>query len=111
MRIVGSVSLVLAGVVLGLFGVLMLGATGIHWVGGLVVPQLSDSDDTERAIGIGMGIAGLGGWAVLATAGGFVGLRGPRPSRARSVSVWVALALSVAILVGAMTFVLLVNDR
>ncbi len=108
---VGSVSLVLAGVVLGLFGVLMLGVTGIYWDGGLVVPQLSDSDDSERAIAIGMGLAGLGVWAVLSTMGGRVGVRGPRRSRARSVAVWVTLAVSATVVLGAVAVILHVNDR
>ena len=65
-RIVGSASLTIAATLIGLFGALMLGLAGLSLAGpGLTVIEYADSDDTERAIGIGMGIIALVVWLVL----------------------------------------------
>ena len=111
MRIVGSLILALAGTVVGLFGALMLALAGVHWDSGLVVAQLSDSDDSERAIGIAMGVAGLAGWAALSFIAAYAGLGGQRPSRVRRIAVWTTLGLGVAILASAIIFVLFFNIR
>ncbi len=111
MRIAGSLILALAGTIVGLFGVLMLGLAGVHWDNGLVVAQLSDSDDTERTLGIAMGVFGLMGWAGLLCAAAYAGLGGQRPSRARRIVIWTMLGLGVAIVAGAFVFVLFFNIR
>lgn len=65
-RIVGSVSLVVAATLIGLFGTFMLGVSGLTVAGpGLTVIEYSDSDDSERSIGIGMGIIALAVWLIL----------------------------------------------
>lgn len=70
MRIVGSVSLAIAATFIGLFGTFMLGVAGLSvagpglsWAGpGVTVIEYSDSDDSERAIGIAMGGIALVVW-------------------------------------------------
>lgn len=111
MRIIGSLFLALAATIVGLLGVLMIGLAGVHWDGGLVVAQLSDSDDTERALGIAMGVGGLLGWVGLSCAAAYAGLGGQRPSRASRIAVWTILGLGVAIIASATTFVLFFSIR
>lgn len=100
-RIIGGVSLVIAATLLGLFGVLMLGVSGLSWAGpGFTVIQYSDSDDTERSIGIGMGIIALVAWFLLLLSASLVGLRGGRPTRARRVAVWIVVGMSAVLVLG-----------
>jgi len=113
-RIVGCVSLTVAATLLGLFGNLMLGAagltfagSGLSWAGpGVTVIEYSDSDDTERAIGIGMGIIALTAWLALLASAALVGLRGGRPTSARRATVWIVVGLSMVLVLGTLTAVL-----
>ena len=105
MRIVGGIVLVVVAVFVGLFGALMLGASGLSWAGpGLTVIPYSDSDDGERAIGIGMGVVALGVWALLTLAGFFVA-RGRTRTRSSRVVAGVLVAVSVVVVLGATIFV------
>lgn len=107
MRIVGSVSLAIAATLIGLFGDLMLGVSGLSGAGpGLTVIEYSDSDDTERAIGIGMGVVALIVWLVLLLSAVLVGLRGGRPTRERRATVWIVAGLSTLLVLGALIVVL-----
>lgn len=113
-RIVGSVSLAIAATIIGLFGNLMLGAAGLSlagpglsWAGpGVTVIEYSDSDGTERAIGIGMGIIALVVWLVLLLSAVPVGLRGDRPTRERRATVWSVVGLSMVLVLGMLIAVL-----
>lgn len=107
MRIVGTVTLALAAMLLGLFGNFMLGLSGLTLAGpGLMVIEYSDSDDAERAIGIGMGVVSLVAWLVLLLFAALVGLGGDRPTRARRVTVWSVVGLSAVLVLGMLTAVL-----
>ncbi|GAA2941972.1 hypothetical protein GCM10010458_28800 [Microbacterium luteolum] len=107
MRIVGSVSLATAATLIGLFGNLMLGLAGLSLAGpGVTVIEYSDSDDSERAIGIGMGIIALVVWLVLLFPAVLVGLRGGRPTRARRATVWIVVGLSTVLVLGTLFAVL-----
>lgn len=114
MRIIGSFSLATAATLIGLFGTLMLGAAGLSlagpglsWAGpGVTVIEYSDSDDTERAIGIGMGIIALAVWLVLLLSAVLVGLRGERPTRERRATVWIVVGLSSVLVLGVLIAVL-----
>ncbi|MCM3501158.1 hypothetical protein M3667_04590 [Microbacterium sp. P26] len=101
MRIAGGIVLVVVATVIGLFGALMLGASGVSWVSG-GVNQYSDSDDSERAIGIAMGVAALIVWALLTWAA-FAAVRGHRRGRQRASTVAgaVLMAVSIAVVGGA----------
>ena len=106
-RIVGSVLLAIAATIVGLFGDFMLGLSGLTLAGpGLTVIEYSDADDTERAIGIGMGIVALLIWLVLVLSAVLVGLGGDRPTRARRATVWVVVGLSAVLVLGVLTAVL-----
>lgn len=113
-RIVGSASLAAAATLIGLFGTLMLGAAGLTLVGsglawagpGVTVIEYSDSDDTERAIGIGMGIIALVVWLVLLLSALLLGIRGGRPTRERRGTVWIVVGLSTVLVLGTLTAVL-----
>lgn len=107
MRIVGSVSLATAATLIGLFGALMLGLAGLSLAGpGLTVIEYSDSDDAERAIGIGMGSIALVVWLVLLLSAVLVGLRGGHPTRARRATVWIVAGLSAVVVLGTLIAVL-----
>ena len=107
MRIVGGVSLATAATLIGLFGNLMLGLAGLSLAGpGLTVIEYSDSDATERAIGIGMGIIALVIWLVLLLSAVLVGLRGGRTTRARRATVWIVVGLSTVLVLGTLFVVL-----
>lgn len=107
MRIVGSVALAIAATLLGLFGDAMLGLSGLTLAGpGLRVIEYSDADDSERSIGIGMGVVSLLAWLVLLLSAALVGLRGDRPTRARRTTVWVVVGLSAVLVLGLLTAVL-----
>lgn len=107
MRIVGSVFLAIAATLVGLFGTLMLGLAGLSLAGpGLTVIEYSDSDDTERAIGIGMGVVALTAWLILLLPAALVGLRGDRPTHARRATVWIIVGLSAALVLGTLIAVL-----
>ena len=107
MRIVGSVSLTIAATLLGLLGSLFLDLAGLSLAGpGATVIEYSDSDDGERSIGIGMGIAALVAWLVLLLSAALVGLRGPRPTRARRATVRIAVGLSAVLVLGVLIAVL-----
>ncbi|MGL1400234.1 hypothetical protein ACSTI4_24930, partial [Vibrio parahaemolyticus] len=81
-RTVGAILLTVAATLVGLFGVVMLGAAGLTAAGpGPTVIPSSDSDDSERAIGIAMGVAGLVVWLAGFLSAAAVGFRGARPSR------------------------------
>lgn len=113
-RIVGSTFLAIAATLIGLLGNLMLGAAGLSlagpglsWAGpGATVIEYSDSDDTERAIGIGMGIIALAVWLVLLLAAVLVGLRGDRPTRERRATVWILVGLSTVLVLAMLIAVL-----
>ena len=106
-RIVGSVSLATAATLIGLFGNLMLGVAGLSLAGpGLIVIQYSDSDDSERAIGVGMGVIALVVWLVLLLSAVLLGLRGGRPTRARRATVWIVVGLSMVLVLGTLIPVL-----
>ncbi|MEJ1087341.1 hypothetical protein WDU99_03310 [Microbacterium sp. Mu-80] len=107
MRIVGVVSLAILATLFGLLGDLMLGVSGLTLAGpGLTVIEYSDSDDGERAIGIGMGIIALVVWVVLLLAAMPMGLRGERPTRARKATVWIVVGLSTILVLGPLIVVL-----
>lgn len=98
MRITGTIALTMLAALAGLFGVLMLGASGLTLAGpGMSVIPYSDSDDSERAIGIAMGAVGLGIWVAGLIGAALVGLRGSRPGRGRRVVVGIALTLGAAV--------------
>ncbi len=106
-RIVGSAFLAIAATLIGLFGNLILGAAGLSWAGpGVTVIEYSDSDDTERAIGIGMGTIALVVWLVLLLSALLVGLRGDRPTRERRATVWSVVGLSMVLVLGVLIAVL-----
>lgn len=85
----------------------MLGLAGLSLAGpGLTVIEYSDSDDSERAIGIGMGVIALVVWLVLLLSAALVGLRGGRPTGARRVTVWIIVGLSTVVVVGTLIAVL-----
>lgn len=85
----------------------MLGVAGLTLAGpGLTVLEYSDSDDTERAIGVGMGIVALVVWLVLLLSAALVGLRGVGPLRARRATVWIAVGLSAVLVLGTLIAVL-----
>ncbi|MEV7693274.1 helix-turn-helix domain-containing protein [Microbacterium sp. NPDC089189] len=66
MRIAVSVSLTIAGTVVGLLGALSLGLSGLSLAGpGLTIIEYSDSDHGERSIGIAMGVIALATWLVM----------------------------------------------
>ncbi|MGW8484529.1 hypothetical protein ACWGJP_15470 [Microbacterium sp. NPDC055903] len=107
MRIVGSVFLAVAAMLVGLFGIVMFGVSGLTLAGpGLTVIEYSDSDDGERSIGIGMGVVALVVWLALLVAAALVGLRGERPTHARRVTAWIVVGLSAALVLGALVAVL-----
>ena len=107
MRIVGSVSLAIAATLAGLFGALMLGLSGLTLAGpGLTVIEYSDSDDSERSIGIGMDIIALVVWLMLLSSALVTGLRGGDPTRGRHTTAWVIVALGTAVVLVALTAVL-----
>lgn len=106
-RIVGSASLTIAATLIGLFGALMLGLAGLSLAGpGVTVIEYADSDDTERAIGIGMGIIALVVWLVLLLSAVLVGLGGVHPKRERRATVWSIVGLSTVLVMGALIAVL-----
>lgn len=101
MRIAGGLVLFTVAMAVGLFGAFMLGASGLSWAGpGLTVIPYSDSDDNERAIGIGMGVIALVFWLLLSIAGFFVTRGRTRPRSSRVVA-GVLVALSVVVVGGA----------
>lgn len=107
MRIVGSISLAIAATLVGLLGSFMLGLAGLSLASpGLAVIEYSDSDDTERSIGIGMGIVALVAWLMLLLSAALVGLRGGRSTRARRATVWILVGLSMVLVLGALVAVL-----
>jgi hypothetical protein len=96
--------LVAVSMAVGLFGAVMLGASGLSWAGpGLTVIPYSDSDEGERAIGIGMGVVALGVWGVLTLMGFFVA-RGRTRTRSSRVTAGVLVAVSVIVVLGATIF-------
>lgn len=98
MRTTSAVFSAIAATVLGLFGVLMLGASGLSWSGSqFAVLEYADSDDTERTIGIAIGILGLASWLLLST--GLIWLE-IRSSRRGRVAVWVVLAAGALLVLG-----------
>lgn len=106
-RIVSSASLTIAATLIGLFGALMLGLAGLSLAGpGLTVIEYADSDDTERAIGIGMGIIALVVWLVLLLSAVLVGLGGVHPKRELRATVWSIVGLSTVLVMAALIAVL-----
>lgn len=104
MRIVGGIVLVIVAMAAGLFGALMLGVSGVSWAGpGFTVIPYSDSDDGERAIGIGMGVVALGAWVLLTLAGFFVA-RGRTRTRSSRVVAGLLVMVSVVVVSGATIF-------
>ena len=107
MRTFGSIALAVVATLLGLLGTLMLGLSGLSLAGpGFTVIDYSDSDDGERAIGIGMGVFALVAWLSLTFLAGYAGLGGEGPTRARRVAVWIVLGLSSVLVMGALVAVL-----
>ncbi|MFG6475087.1 hypothetical protein ACFXP7_01725 [Microbacterium sp. P06] len=107
MRIAVSVSLTIAATVLGLFGVLMLGVSGLSWAGpGFTIIEYSDSDDGERSTGIGMGIIALVTWLVAVMSAALVGLRGESPRPTQRATVWILLGASAVLVLGLTILVL-----
>ncbi len=106
-RTVGAILLAVAATLVGLFGVVMLGAAGLTAAGpGLTVIPYSDSDDSERAIGIAMGVAGLVAWLAGFLSAAAVGFRGTRPSRGRRITVSIVLGISSIVMLAALIAVL-----
>lgn len=106
-RTVGAILLAVAATLVGLFGVVMLGAAGLTAAGpGLTVIPSSDSDDSERAIGIAMGVAGLVAWLAGFLSAAAVGFRGTRPSRGRRITVSIVLGISSVVMLAALIAVL-----
>jgi hypothetical protein len=100
-RIVGSVSLVIAATPFGLFGALMLGVSGLTMAGpGLTIIEYSDADDSERSLGIRMGLFALVAWLLLLLSGALVGLRGDPSRRTRRTSIRVVIAVSAVLVLG-----------
>ena len=110
MRITGAIALTVLAALAGVFGVLMLGASGLTLAGpGMTVIPYSDSDDSERANGIAMGAVGLGIWVVGLIGAAVVGLRGSQPGRGRRVVVGIALAIAAAVVLAGLIAVLSVS--
>lgn len=106
-RIVGSVSLVVAATLIGLFGTFMLGVSGLTLAGpGLTVIEYSDSDDSERSIGIGMGVIALVVWLILLASAALAGLSGGPQTRMRRVTVWIVVGLGATLVLGVLVAVL-----
>nr|WP_238592329.1 hypothetical protein [Microbacterium sp. CSI-V] len=106
-RSTGAILLAVAATAVGLFGVVMLGAAVLTAAGpGLTVIHYSDSDDSERAIGIAMGIAGLVVWLAGFLSAAVVGFRGARPSRGRRITVSIVLGISGIVMLAALIVVL-----
>ncbi|MFF8188727.1 hypothetical protein ACF044_15855 [Microbacterium sp. NPDC016588] len=106
-RTTGAILLTVAATVVGLVGVVMLGAAGLTAAGpGLTVISYSDSDDSERAIGIAMGVAGLVVWLTGFLSAAAVGFRGARPSRGRRITVGIILGISSVVMLAALIAVL-----
>jgi hypothetical protein len=107
MRFAGAILLVVAATLGGLFGLLMLGASGLTFAGpGITAIPYSDADDSERAIGITTGAMGVGIWIVGLVIAWVVGLRGAELGRGRRVGVWMALALGTAVVLAGLIAVL-----
>jgi hypothetical protein len=107
MRITGALLLSVAAALSGLLGVLMLGASGLTLAGpGITVIPYSDSDDSERAIGLAMGGLGLGIWIIGLIGAALVGLRGSRSGRGRRVVVGITLAIAAAVVLAGLIAVL-----
>jgi hypothetical protein len=107
MRITGALLLSVAAALSGLLGVLMLGASGLTLAGpGITVIPYSDSDDSERAIGLAMGALGLGIWIIGLIGAALVGLRGSRSGRGRRVIVGITLAIAAAVVLAGLIAVL-----
>ncbi|MFS0793674.1 hypothetical protein [Microbacterium sp. 1P10AE] len=107
MRITGALLLSVAAALSGLVGVLMLGASGLTLAGpGITVIPYSDSDDSERAIGLAMGALGLGIWIIGLIGAALVGLRGSRSGRGRRVIVGITLAIAAAVVLAGLVAVL-----
>ncbi len=107
MRITGALLLSVAATLSGLLGVLMLGASGLTLAGpGITVIPYSDSDDSERAIGLAMGALGLGIWIIGLIGAALVGLRGSRSGRGRRVIVGITLAIAAAVVLAGLIAVL-----
>lgn len=107
MRITGALLLSVAAALSGLLGVLMLGASGLTLAGpGITVIPSSDSDDSERAIGLAMGALGLGIWIIGLIGAALVGLRGSRSGRGRRVIVGITLAIAAAVVLAGLIAVL-----
>jgi membrane protease YdiL (CAAX protease family) len=106
-RITGSVLLAIGATLLGVLGAFMLGVSGLSLAGpGFTIIEYSDSDDSERAIGIGMGVIALLGWLLLLLSAAFAGLGGDHLPRARRAIVWLLLGLSAVLVLGLLTAVL-----
>ena len=107
MRITGALLLSVAAALSGLVGVLMLGASGLTLAGpGITVIPYSDSDDSERAIGLAMGALGLGICIIGLIGAALVGLRGSRSGRGRRVIVGITLAIAAAVVLAGLVAVL-----
>lgn len=85
----------------------MFGAAGLTLAGpGLTVIEYADSDDSERSIGIGMGVIALVAWLVLLLSAALVGLRDGPPTRARRATVRIVVGLSAVLVLGTLVAVL-----
>jgi len=66
MRTGSAVLAAVAMTLVGLFGVIMLTASGLSWAGsGFTIAEYPDSDDSERVIGLTLGALGVAIWALV----------------------------------------------
>jgi hypothetical protein len=106
-RLIGAIALAIIATIAGLFGIMLLGLSGLTLAGpGLMVIEYSDADDFERSAGIVMGFVALATWLLLIVTAVIVGLTGPRPGRAWRVAVWISAGLSTALVLTCLAIVL-----
>lgn len=99
MRTTSSVFSAIVATILGLFGVVMLGASGLSWSGsGFAILKYSDSDDSERFIGMVMGALALTAWLLLSAAIAWLG--GRNSGRGGRVAIWITLTVGALLVWG-----------
>jgi membrane protease YdiL (CAAX protease family) len=107
MRSGGVIFLTVLATLLGLFGVLMLGVSGLTMAGpGFTIIVYSDSDDAERSIGITMGVMALVAWLVLMLCAASVGLGSGHDAQDRRVIVWILVGMGAVLVLGPLVAVL-----
>lgn len=99
MRTTSALFSAIAATILGLFGVVILGASGLSWSGsGFAILEYSDSDDSERFIGLVMGVLALVSWLLLSVA--LAWLAGRDSGRGGRVAIWITLSAGVLLVLG-----------